>query len=127
MYEVDLTTSLATSADQAWLLISTPSGWDRWFTTGAAFQPRAGARYTTADGDTGTIISAERPTIRFTWEHPKHPPGSEVTISLAGSPVSARLHHQAIPSRELADELRKAWTFVLGRLSAAAGTASPKS
>lgn len=119
-YTASVTLAINAPTDVVWAAVSSPQGWNKWFTSGAAFNCAEGERYTTADGDTGRFTSiVPGRLVAFTWEHAKHPPGSIVTARLdPDGEGSTKLHltHGPWERTEHAKELEAAWTNILGVL-----------
>ncbi len=119
-FEVVVSQILPVDLETAWKLVATEQGWSKWFTSGASFDAVPGATYKTADGDEGEIVEVlggER--IAFSWEHPKHPKGSMVVISVGSVERGSRveIRHTNVPTQDLANELRAAWNNVASVLA----------
>jgi len=97
-------------------------GLDGWFTSGATVDFRVGGSYRTADGDAGTYLRIEpNRLVRFSWENPKHTPGSVVTVRLVprdADRTTVVVDHGRIGLAEERDGLRGAWRWALGSLAA---------
>ncbi len=119
-YMICATKSVNVDADAAFAAWSAPKQWDRWFSNKSAFQFKESARYTTGGGDTGEFKKI-RPgkAIRFTWENPKHTPGTVVEVTFppkSPGKCTVMVAHDRIQTRAEADELREAWGNVLDKL-----------
>jgi len=91
-----------------------------WFTREAEVEPLVGRRYLDADGDTGRFLTLLPPRrLAFTWEHPRHAPGTTVAVDLepvAGGETVVRLHHAGFADREGVADLTRGWTGALESL-----------
>ncbi len=100
-----------------------------WFTTKARQDVRVGGRYAYADGDRGTF-TAVRPgrRIAFTWDDPKHCPGTRVEVTFApkgrGRSVVAVTHSRLANAKAVRD-MRTAWTWGLFSLASYLETGRP--
>ena len=111
--QIELERIVDNDEDKWWRLISTPQGWDEWFTTNAKFTQ---GTYETDDGDHGTFSEIiPYSSITFTWENPKHATGSSVRFSV--EPNLVRITHFDIPTESLSKELEAAWNRVADKLA----------
>jgi uncharacterized protein YndB with AHSA1/START domain len=97
-----------------WAIVSTPAGWDLWFSKETVFTQ---GTYETADGDHGTFTEIMPfNSITFTWENSKHPAGSSVRFAVDDGVV--RIAHFDIPTESMKEELERAWNRVADKLAA---------
>jgi uncharacterized protein YndB with AHSA1/START domain len=123
-YMICPTKTIAAPVDAAYRAWATDSGWNSWFAKKSKIDLRVGGRYSTGDGDAGEFTKVrENKVIRFTWENPKHTPGTvvEATFKSKGDgndKCIVMVSHDRIQTRAEADDLRDAWTGVLNKLKA---------
>jgi len=90
-----------------------------WFGAGSAIEFEEGGRFVNSDGDCGTLtrIRTDK-AIRFTWEQPRHTPGTvvEVTFQPKGDRCVVMVAHDRIRTRAEADDLRATWSAALDTL-----------
>lgn len=101
----------------------------KWFTTNAKGDLSIGGRYSNDDGDEGEYLELKPfEKIRFTWENPKHSPGTEVTIeiiSLTYDVTRVRINHLKLESEEQVESMRESWTWTLDNLKSFLETGMP--
>ncbi|MBD3161733.1 MAG: hypothetical protein GF346_05700 [Candidatus Eisenbacteria bacterium] len=94
-----------------------PKNQSIWFTTTAKADLRIGGRYENADGDTGQFLVIDRPIrVRFTWENPKHCPGTRVTVDFAESGpnrTQVRLTHAKLASADDREKMKQGWSWAM--------------
>ncbi len=128
-FEISVSRVIAAPARRVFECWLKPSDLSEWFTSGARVEPRVGGRYRNRDGDRGEFL-AIRPhrRIRFTWENPKHAPGSEVEVAIASrgrGRVTATLTHSKLAARRHAEMMREAWSWALDSLRSSVETGAP--
>src|SRR5690606_39413913 len=79
-----------------------------------------GSRYSNEDIDESVYLELKPfEKIRFTWENPKHAPGTEVMIeiiSLTYDVTRVRINHLKLESEEQIESMRESWTWTLDNL-----------
>lgn len=121
-YMICATKTIGAPAATVFSAWSTEKGWNSWFTRKAELDFREGGRYATDDGNAGEFKKIrENKAIKFTWENPKHTPGTvvETTFQPKGDGrCVVMVAHDRIQTRVEADELRAVWGGALDRLKA---------
>jgi len=107
--------------EDAFAAFASAQALDGWFTSGAEVDFREGGRYRSADGDAGRYLRIEPGRrLRFTWENPKHTPGSVVTVDLipkGPNRTTVAVSHDRLATRDELDALKPAWRWALGSLA----------
>jgi uncharacterized protein YndB with AHSA1/START domain len=118
-YMVCATKTVNAPVERAWEAFANAEALGGWFGSGVELDFREGGRFANADGDAGQI-SKIRPNkaIRFTWEQPRHTPGTvvETTFQPRGEKCVVMVAHDRIQTAAEADELRATWGAALDRL-----------
>jgi uncharacterized protein YndB with AHSA1/START domain len=128
-FGLSVSRTVAVPVEKAWDAWAEAAQLERWFTTGAKQDFREGGRYENADRDAGEfrrIVPHKR--IRFTWEQPKHQPGSVVEVRFeAKNPEKTGivLSHEKLSSKEEVEDLREGWTWAMDSLKSYLETGEP--
>lgn len=130
-FSVNVSRTIAATVEEAWSLVSTPEGWNRWFTSKADFAAEPGQPYRNADHDVGVFLKVVPPhapnsygevaRIEFTWDRSDPAPGSRVSIQIlqkASGKATVALTHDLIPSEADCASLKEGWTACLDKLKA---------
>ncbi len=128
-YEVSVSRVIAAPARRVFECWLAPADLSAWFTSGARVEARVGGRYRNRDRDQGEFL-AIRPNrrIRFTWENPRHAPGTEVEVAIAGrgrGKVTTTLTHSKLASLRDAEMMKEAWSWALDSLRSYVETGAP--
>ncbi|HMS54414.1 MAG TPA: SRPBCC domain-containing protein [Fimbriimonadaceae bacterium] len=128
-FAVNVSRTLNRPIEECLALIASPDGWNKWFTHDAEIDLREGGHYRTGDGDKGRVLRVpviapansygERARFEFTWEHPRHTPGSRVAIQLiekGPDKIQVALTHDRIAFEEEMLDLKAGWTTALDQL-----------
>jgi uncharacterized protein YndB with AHSA1/START domain len=118
-FEVSVTRTIDVPVQEVHAAWTTARHWNRWFTSGARLSARPGGRYATAEGDRGVFLHVQPTRIAFTWEHPRHCPGTEVEVTLAAqgpARTQVRLTHRQLDGQAAREEMRSGWTWALDSL-----------
>ena len=128
-YEVTVSRVIAAPARRVFECWVKPADLSKWFTRGAAVEPKVGGRYRNRDGDRGEFLAFRRPKlIRFTWDNPRHAPGTVVEVALASrgrGKVAAALTHRKLRSRRDVAKMKQAWSWALDSLRSYVETGDP--
>jgi uncharacterized protein YndB with AHSA1/START domain len=128
-YEVTVSRVIGAPARRVFDCFVRPSHLSRWFTRGAAVDARVGGQYRNRDGDRGVFLALRPPKLlRFTWENPKHAPGTVVEVAISTrSPrkVSAALTHRKLRSRRDVAKMKEAWSWAMDSLRSYIETGDP--
>jgi len=128
-YEITVSRVIGAPAGRVFACFLRPADLSRWFTRGAAVEPRVGGRYRNRDGDRGEFLEIRRPRlIRFSWDNPRHAPGTVVSVALAArgrGRISAALTHRRLRTRRDAAKMREAWSWALDSLRSYVETGTP--
>jgi uncharacterized protein YndB with AHSA1/START domain len=128
-YELSVQRTIATTPEVAYDACTDPKLLSKWFTTKAKADLRVGGRYSNADGDTGEFRRLDPPRrVRFTWENPKHCPGTTVEITFdakAPNKTAVRVQHMKLASQRDRKEMREGWSWALGSLKSFLETGKP--
>jgi uncharacterized protein YndB with AHSA1/START domain len=112
-FECTVSRTINATHEACWQAWADPEEWSAWMNTRQTHDFRVGGEYSNSDGDISVFTIIEPMTrIRFTWAHPRHSPGSHVTIEFR--PVDPNrtqigLVHGNLANTEEADELASAW------------------
>ena len=119
-YRLHLHRTIKASAEEAFRAVTDAGLLSRWFTTNAQVDLQKGGAYSNGDGDCGVYLDVTPPTrVTFTWENPRHCPGSIVTLTfrnVARERVLVRLLHRDLKSQEEVDHMREGWQWALTNL-----------
>ncbi|MFQ5907243.1 MAG: SRPBCC domain-containing protein [Thermoplasmata archaeon] len=128
-FVVTVQRTIRTSPEVAYKALTEPSLLSRWFTQDAQAELRVGGRYENKDGDNGEFLRLEPPErLKYTWENPKHAPGTvvEIWISPKGEEKSLiRLEHSRLKNLQEFEDLRKGWRWALDSLRSYLETGRP--
>lgn len=128
-FEMSVSRTIAAPLERAWRAWTEPAEMDRWFSSSTAIDLRVGGRYSNGDGDGGafkTIVPMRR--LRFTWEQPKHEPGSEVEVmfeATADGRSKVVLSHSRLANAGEVEDLREGWSWAMDSLRSYLETGSP--
>ncbi|MCB1164389.1 SRPBCC domain-containing protein [bacterium] len=127
-YQISVTRTIDVPLPRAWQAWTTARAWNRWFTTKSRLNLREGGRYTNADGDTGefrAIVPGDR--LRFTWDNPKHCPGTLVEVRFAelGERCRITVQHSKLASKRDAEAMRGGWSWAMDSLRSWLETGKP--
>ncbi len=121
-FGVDVQRTVAAPVERAWAAWTVPDELARWFTTEAEVDLRVGGRYRNADGDAGAFTRIDpHQRLRFTWEQPRHQPGSVVEVVFTDrgdGRTTVRLSHTRLAGAEEVADLRTGWTWAMDSLKA---------
>ena len=118
-YMICATKTVNAPVEKAYEAWTSAAAMQKWFSTQVEWDFREGGRYSSADGDAGTINKIRlNKNLRFTWEQPRHTPGTvvEVTYQPKGEKCVVMVAHDRIQTREEAEELRASWLAALDDL-----------
>ena len=119
-FRLHLHRTIKATAEAAFRACSDAELLARWFTTRAQVDLQTGGKYSNADGDCGTYLSIEPPhLLSFTWENPRHCPGSIVTLTfrdVARGRMLIRLLHRDLKSADEVNHMRDGWQCALTNL-----------
>lgn len=128
-YEVSVSRVIGAPARQVFDCFVRPAHLSRWFTRGAAVDARVGGRYRNQDGDRGEFLTVRPPKLlRFTWDNPRHAPGTVVEVAIARKgprKVSASLAHRKLRTRRDVAKMKEAWSWAMDSLRSYVETGSP--
>jgi uncharacterized protein YndB with AHSA1/START domain len=115
--EVVVERSITASVEQAYRAWTDPEEQSRWMFTRAEQDVRVGGHYSSSTGERGEYLEVEpNRRLRFTWEGPSQPPGSQVTVQFlpeASDVVIVRLVHSDIERAEDVAPLQDGWEWAL--------------
>jgi len=121
-YTVCVTRTIVAPVAAAYAAWSTDAGWNTWFAKKSKVDLKVGGRYSTASGDAGEFTRiTDGKAIEFTWENPKHKPGTLVEAAFKPKGIGndkcvVTVSHERIQTRAEADDLKDAFTGVLNTL-----------
>lgn len=118
-YNICVTKGIAAPVEKVFGAFAKAGELDKWFSKKSKQDFKVGGRYENGDGDRGELLKVrENKDLKFTWENPRHTPGSVVEIKLQpnGSKTSVVVTHDRIQKRDEADDLRTGWMFALESL-----------
>jgi len=128
-YEISVSRVIAAPSRRVFDCFLEPTDLSKWFARGASVEARVGGRYRNRDGDRGEFLAIRRPKLlRFTWENPRHAPGTVVEIAIAAKErgkVSAALTHRKLKSRRDAAKMKAAWSWAMDSLRSYVETGRP--
>jgi uncharacterized protein YndB with AHSA1/START domain len=128
-YEVTVSRVIAAPLGRVFDCFLKPADLSKWFTRGAIVEPRVGGRYRNRDGDRGEFLAIRRPKrLRFTWENPRHAPGTVVDIAIAArgrGKISAALTHRKLRTRRDVTKMKEAWSWAMDSLRSYVETGTP--
>lgn len=114
---------------RAFEIFTDPASVSRWFTTRHEAELRPGGRYRNADGDEGAFTRVEPPSlVEFTWDNPKHCPGTLVTVAFAAEPGGGTrvvLVHSRLDSAAHVEEMKGGWSWALDSYKSFVETGTP--
>jgi uncharacterized protein YndB with AHSA1/START domain len=120
IHRLHLHRTINTTAQQAFRALTDPEILSQWFTKDAQVDLQKGGAYSNADGDRGVFLEAVPPQrVTFTWDNPRHCPGSIVTVTIREASrgrVLVRLIHRDLKSEEEVNHMREGWQWALSNL-----------
>jgi uncharacterized protein YndB with AHSA1/START domain len=119
-YEISVSRVIAAPSRRVFECFLEPVDLSKWFARGASVEARVGGRYRNRDGDRGEFLAIRRPKLlRFTWENPRHAPGTVVEVAIAArgrGKASAALTHRRLRTRRDAVKMKEAWSWAMDSL-----------
>jgi uncharacterized protein YndB with AHSA1/START domain len=118
-YNICVTKGIAAPLEKVFGAFSKTSELDKWFSKKSKQDFKVGGRFENADGDSGEFVKIrENKDLKFTWENPRHAPGSlvEIKVQASGNKTNVVVTHDRIQKRDDADGLRIGWMFALESL-----------
>lgn len=117
-FGIDVQRTVSAQVGVCWDAFTTSKGLNSWFASKAKVDLRPGGHYTGAGGDKCTYKTVVRnKRLVMTWEHPKHTAGSQVEVTFAathGGRTTVRVSHTKIANKAEADDLKRAWSNIIG-------------
>ena len=118
--EVVVERSISATAEQAYEAWADAGKLSRWFGTRAKQDLRVGGRYSNSDGETGEFLEVvPHRRLRFTWEQPQYPPGSQVAVEFlpeAEDVLTVRLVHSGLRRQDDVARVAEGWEWALDSL-----------
>jgi uncharacterized protein YndB with AHSA1/START domain len=128
-YEISVSRVIRATPRRAFQAITKPEHLSQWFTSGARGEPKVGSKYSNRDGDRGTYLAVQpSKRVRFTWENPRHAPGTIVEIttdSTRDDRAQVRVTHSNLRDSSEARRMREAWSWALDSLRSYLETGAP--
>jgi uncharacterized protein YndB with AHSA1/START domain len=128
-FQVSVQRTIRTSRKKAYEACTDPRILSKWFTRAAKAQLRVGGAYSNTDGDQGTFLRLEpSKRVSFTWDNPKHCPGTTVEITFAardGGRTAIRVQHTKIRTKPEREEMKEGWSWAMDSLKSYLETGKP--
>lgn len=128
-YEITVSRVIAAPTRRVFECLVEPTDLSKWFARGSSVEARVGGLYRNRDGDRGEFLAIRKPKLlRFTWENPRHAPGTVVEIALAArgrGKVTAALTHRRLRTQRDAAKMKEAWNWAMDSLRSYVETGRP--